>query len=92
MVCSTAQVIKGEIWKSTQKQLWRLWRSGSEVMFEILMGLIVIVLAGAFIAAFGFGILGLLPLFFTGKITEAENKFWKGLLGCNPNAKRRRRR
>jgi hypothetical protein len=61
-------------------------------MFEILMGLIVIVVLGAFIVAFGFGILGLLPLFFTEKLTESENKFWKGLLGFNPNAKRRRRR
>lgn len=61
-------------------------------MFEILMGLIVTVVVGTIIAAFGFGILGLLPLSFTGKITETENKFWKGLLGFNPNAKRRRRR
>ena len=61
-------------------------------MFEIFIGLIVILIVGAFIAAFGFGIFGLLPLFFTGKITEAENKFWKVLLGFNPNAKRRRRR
>ena len=58
----------------------------------MLEGLIVALVVVSVVASLGFGIVWLLPLFFTDKISRAENKFWKDVLGFNPNARKRRRR